>query len=75
MIMIVEYFEYFGRLMPNDATYSYEMKSRIVMAKAALNKKKHLFTSKLGLNLKKKLVKWYIGCIAFLGLKIGHFGQ
>jgi hypothetical protein len=72
MIMIVEYFEYLGRLIPNDATY--EMKSRIVMAKAALNKKKHLFTSKLDLNLKKKLMKCCIGGIAFLGLKIGHFG-
>jgi hypothetical protein len=37
-----------------------EIKSRIAMAKAAFNKKKNLFTSKLDLNLRKKLVKCYI---------------
>jgi len=30
------------------------------MAKAAFNNKKTFFTSKLGLNLRKKLVKYYI---------------
>jgi hypothetical protein len=30
------------------------------MEKAAINKKKNLFTSKLDLNLRKKLVKCYI---------------
>jgi hypothetical protein len=37
-----------------------EIKFRIAMAKAAFNKKKTLFTSKLDLNLRKKLVKCYI---------------
>jgi hypothetical protein len=32
----------------------------VVMAKAALNKKKTLFTSKMDLHLRKKLVKFYI---------------
>jgi hypothetical protein len=36
-----------------------EIKSRIATAKAAFNKKT-LFTSKLDLNLRKKLVKCYI---------------
>jgi hypothetical protein len=35
------------------------------MAKAAFNKKKTLFTSKLDLNLRKNLVKCYIWSIAF----------
>jgi hypothetical protein len=34
------------------------------MVKAAFNKKKNLSTSKLDLNLRKKLVKYYIGSIA-----------
>jgi hypothetical protein len=34
-----------------------EIKSRIVTAKAAFNRKKTLFTNKLDLNLRKKLVK------------------
>jgi hypothetical protein len=37
------------------------------MAKAAFNKKKNLFTSKLDLNLRKKLVKCYIWSIALYG--------
>jgi len=37
------------------------------MAKAAFNKKKTLFTSKLDLNLRKKLVKCYICSTALFG--------
>jgi hypothetical protein len=37
------------------------------MIKAAFNKKKNLFTSKLDLNLRKKLVKCYIWSIALYG--------
>jgi hypothetical protein len=37
------------------------------MAKAAFNKKKNFFTSKLELNLRKKLVKCYIWNIALYG--------
>ena len=42
----------------------YEIKSGIAMTKAAFNKQKTLFTSKLDLNLRKKLVKYYIWSIA-----------
>ena len=45
----------------------------IAMAKAAFNKKKTLFTSKLYLTLRKKLVKCYIWSMALL--KLGRFGQ
>jgi hypothetical protein len=44
-----------------------EIKSRIAMAKTAFNKKKNLFTNKLDLNLRKKLVKCYIWSIALCG--------
>jgi hypothetical protein len=37
------------------------------MAKAAFNKKKTLFTSKLGLELRKELVKCYIWSVALNG--------
>jgi hypothetical protein len=37
------------------------------MAKAAFNKKKTLFTSKLDLNLRKNLIKCYIWSIALYG--------
>ena len=37
------------------------------MAKAAFNKKDNLFTSKLDLNLRKKLVKCYVWSMALYG--------
>ena len=42
-------------------------KSRIANSKAAFNKKKNLFTSKLDLNLRKKLVKCYVWSMALYG--------
>jgi len=69
-------FKYLGSILTNDGRCTCEIKSRIVMAKAAFNKKKTFFTSKLDLNLRKKLVKCYIFlawlCIV---LKLGLFGQ
>jgi hypothetical protein len=53
-----------GSMITNDARCTREIKSRIAMSKAAFNKKKTLFTSKLDLNLGKKLVKSYIWSIA-----------
>jgi hypothetical protein len=50
-------------MITDDARRSYEIKSRIDMAKAAFNWKK-TFTSRLDLNLRKKLVKCYIWGIA-----------
>jgi hypothetical protein len=55
-------------MITNDARCTREIKSRIAMAKAAFNKKKkNLFTSKLDLNLRKKLVKCYIWSTALYG--------
>jgi hypothetical protein len=62
----MEYFNYLGSIITNDASCIREIKSRIVMAKAC-NKKKTLFTSKLDLNLRKKLVKCYIWSVALYG--------
>jgi hypothetical protein len=44
-----------------------EIKSSIVRAKAAFNKKRVLFTSTLDLKLRNKLVKFYIWSIALYG--------
>jgi hypothetical protein len=65
----VEYFNYLGSVITNDARCTREIKSRIAMAKAAFNKKT-LFTSKLDLYLRKKLVKCYIWSIALYGAEI-----
>jgi hypothetical protein len=53
--------------MTNDARCKREIKSSIAMVKAAFNKEKTVFTSKLDLNLREKLVKCYIWSIAFYG--------
>jgi hypothetical protein len=55
----VEYFNYLGSMITNDARCTRAIKSRIAMAKAAFNKK-IIFTRKMDLNLRKKLVKCYI---------------
>jgi hypothetical protein len=46
-----------------------QIKSETAMVKAALNRKKALFSSKLYLNLRKKPVKCYIWSIALYGAK------
>jgi len=52
-------------MVTSDATGTREIKSRIVVAKATLKRKKTIFTRNLDLNLKKKLVIFYIWGIAF----------
>ena len=56
----MEYSNSLDSTITSYARCTREIKSRIVMAKAAFNRKKNLFTSKLDLNLRKKLVKCYI---------------
>jgi hypothetical protein len=70
----LEYLSYFGRMMTNNEGYLQEIKSRVAMAIAAF-KKKTLFTSKLDLNLRKKLAKCYIWSVVCMVLKLGHFGK
>jgi hypothetical protein len=53
----------------NDARCAREIKSRIVMAKAAFNNKKTVFTSKRDLNLRKQVRKRDICSVALCGAK------
>jgi hypothetical protein len=52
--------------MKSEARCSREIISKIGMAKAAFNMEKNLFTRKLELNIRKKLVKCYIWSAAFV---------
>jgi len=54
-------------MLTDDGRCTCEITSRIVIAKAAFSKKKTLFTSKLDLNLRKKLIKCYIWSMALYG--------
>ena len=53
----VKYFNCLCSMITNDARNTRKIKSTIAIAKAVLNRKKNFFTSKLELNLRKKLVK------------------
>jgi hypothetical protein len=55
-----------GGVTTNDARCTRDIKSKIAMAKGEFNKKT-VFTSKLDLNLRKKLVTCYIWNIEFYG--------
>ena len=63
----VKCFKYLGSMLTDDGRCTCEIKSRVAMVKAAFNKKKNLFTSKLDLNLRKKLVKCYVWSMALCG--------
>ena len=63
----VEYFKCLGSMITNNTRRTCEIESRTAMAKATLNMKKTLFTSKWDLNLRKKLVKCYIWSVALYG--------
>jgi hypothetical protein len=65
----VEQLNYLGSMITNDARCTREIKAKIAMAKAAFNRKKTLFMSKLDLELGKKLVKCYIWSIALHGVE------
>ena len=64
---IVEPFKYLCSMLTNDGRRTCEIKSRIAMAKAAFNKKRALFTSKMDLELRKKLVPCYNWSIDLYG--------
>jgi hypothetical protein len=63
----VENFKYLGSILTNEGIYTCEIKYRIAMEKYVFNNKTSLFTSKMDLTLRKKLVKCYICCIALYG--------
>jgi hypothetical protein len=54
-------------VLTNDGRCTCEIKPRTAMAKGIFNNKKVLFTSKMDLELRKKLVKCYIWSIALYG--------
>jgi hypothetical protein len=63
----VECFKYLGSILTNDGRCTRKIKFRIGKAKAAFTMKNILFSGKLYLNLRKKLVKCYIWSMAKYG--------
>jgi hypothetical protein len=57
-------------MLRDDRRCTCEIKYRIAIAKAAFNRKRDFFTSKLDLILRKKLVKCYIWSVALYGAEI-----
>jgi hypothetical protein len=63
----MEYFIYLKSTVRSDSECAFEVKTRISTAKAAFNKKKTLFSSKLDLISRKKRLKCYIWRLALYG--------
>jgi hypothetical protein len=57
----------FATASTNDGRCTCEIKSRIAMVKAAYNEKRAIFTSKMDLEMRKKLVKCYVWNTALYG--------
>jgi uncharacterized protein YaaW (UPF0174 family) len=53
----VKSFKYLGRMLTNDGRCICEIKSMVAMANAAFNKKRAVFTSKMDLELRSKLLQ------------------
>jgi hypothetical protein len=62
-------------MITNNANCAREIKSRIAIGKAAFNRKKILFTSKLDLYLRKKLGSATFEAQVCMVLKIGLSGK
>jgi hypothetical protein len=54
-------------MIRHDERCTHETKSRIAMAKSAVNRNRTLLTGTLDLNIRKKLVKCYIRSIVLYG--------
>jgi hypothetical protein len=63
----MDHFNHLDSMVTNDARCTCKIQSRTTMANAAFNKMMILFPSKLDLNLRKKLVKYYIWNLALCG--------
>ena len=63
----VDHFKYLGSVLTRDCYCTREIKMRIVIAKEVFNRKMSLLTSKMNIELKKKLVRCYVWSIALYG--------
>ena len=61
----VEYLNDLGTMIKNNARCIHNIKSKIIIAKAAFNSKKAFFTTNLDFNFGKKLLKCHIYSAAF----------
>jgi hypothetical protein len=70
-----KYLNYLCSLTANDTRYTYEIQSRIAMAKGVFYKKKNPFHKQIGFNLRKKLVKFCVWSKALYSAESRHFGS
>jgi hypothetical protein len=63
----VDHFKYLGSVLTRDDYCLREIKTRIAIGKETFNRKISLLTSKLNIELKKKLVRFYVWSIALFG--------
>ena len=63
----VDHFKYLGSVLTRDGYCTREIKMRIAIAKEAFKRKMSLLKSKLNIELRKKLVRYYVWSIAQYG--------
>ena len=66
----IHHFKYIGIVLTRDGYCTRELKMRIVIVKEAFNRKLSLLTSKLNIEIKKKLVRCYVWSTALYGIEI-----
>ncbi|KAI5718650.1 hypothetical protein M8J77_024598 [Diaphorina citri] len=75
-IEIVKEYKYLGSLITSDGTSKKEIKSRIMQAKNAFNKKKNLLTSRgIDLNTRKRLIKTFVWSVLLYGSEAWTMGK
>ena len=70
--MVIDHFKYLGSVLTRDGYCTREIKKRIAIAKEAFNRKMSLLTSKLNIELKKKLVNVMFGELLYRAQRTGH---
>jgi hypothetical protein len=63
----IYHFKYLGSVLTRDGYFTREIKIRIAITKGAFNRKISILTSKLNVELMKKLVRCYVWSIALYG--------
>lgn len=68
--------KYLGSLITQEGTSKEEIRSRIIQAKIAFNKKKNLLTSRnIDLTIRKRLLKTYVWSVALYGCETWTIGK
>ncbi|KAI5644176.1 reverse transcriptase (RNA-dependent DNA polymerase) domain-containing protein [Phthorimaea operculella] len=67
LIQQVKKFTYLGSIIEEAGRSDMEIRTRIAIAKKAFTSNRYIYSSKIGINIRKKLIKTYIWSVALYG--------